>query len=175
MAEGSPKPFRFVPVSPETVKIPHLPPPEAPEEAYADAPVRAETHGLRSFLYRTFMLPLVGLGFFVPSEIPAPPPGQIVQIAPGNPQKAAESQHLDALIRAHRTGQGSADPENVSRGESLAKAIEAVSEIPEKVEDQEDAIRSALDIYATLESKRGKKHEDIAESIKKIREWQSLE
>lgn len=174
MTESSPKPLRFVPVSQQLVKVPYLPPPEIPEEEYADTPAPVETHRLRSFLYRTFMLPLVGLGFFVPSEIPAPPPGQIVQIAPSNPQKAAESQHLDALIRAHQTGLGNADPENVNQGESLAKAIEAVAEIPEKVSDHEDAIRSALDVYATLESKRGKKSEDIAEGLKKIREWQSL-
>jgi hypothetical protein len=75
-------------------------------------------------------------------------------------------------VRAHQSGLG--DPEHILRGESLARAIEAVAEIPEKVSDKEEAIRSVLDAYATLESERGKNSEDVAEGLKKIREWQSL-
>src|SRR4029077_7244578 len=123
------------------------------------------------------MLPLVGMGFFVPvPEIPALPPGQIVQIAPSDTRKAAESQSLDAQIRAHQSGLlGPVDPDLILRGGNLAKAIEAVAEVPEKVADKEDAIRSVLDAYATLETERGKTDEDVAEGLKKIREWQSLE
>jgi hypothetical protein len=164
---------KFSPLDPRKVTISHLPPPDDPEELQAQAPLHEQKHGLKNFLYRTFMLPLVGLGFFVPvPEIPAPPPGQIVQMAPSSTQKAADTQRLDALVRAHQSGLG--DPEHILRGESLARAIEAVAEIPEKVSDKEEAIRSVLDAYATLESERGKNGEDVAEGLKKIREWQSL-
>jgi hypothetical protein len=133
-----------------------------------------EKHGLRSFLYRTFMLPLVGMGFFVtaPEMVEPLPAGPIVQIMPGGRQKAEETQKLDALIRAHQSGLP--DPEHALRGESLARAIEAVAEIPEKVADKDDAIRSVLDAYANLEAERGKTDEDVAEGLKKIREWQNL-
>lgn len=165
---------KFSPLYPGKVTISHLPLTEDPEELHGQAPLHERKHGLKNFLYRTFMLPLVGLGFFVPvPEIPAAPPGQIVQMAPSGSQKAVETQRLDALVRAHQSGLG--DPEHVIRGESLARAIEAIAEIPETVSDKEDAIRSVLDAYATLESERGKNDEDIAEGLKKIREWQSLE
>jgi hypothetical protein len=168
---------RFAPTQPRKVRISHLPPPEDPEDLHPEAPLHESPHRLRNFLYRTFMIPLVGMGFFVPvPELPALPPGQIVQIAPSDTRKAAESQSLDALIRAHQSGLqlGPGDPDHVIRGESLARAIEAVADIPEKVADKEDAIRSVLDAYATLETERGKTGEDVAEGLKKIREWQSL-
>ncbi|HEY0554956.1 MAG TPA: hypothetical protein VGG20_11865 [Thermoanaerobaculia bacterium] len=165
--------IRFSPLDPRKVSIPHLPLPEEPAEPYTGAPPHEPAHSLRNFLYRTFMLPLIGLGFFVPAaEIPAALPGQVVQVAPSNTRKAAESQSLDALIRAHQSGLG--DPDHPIRGESLARAIETVAEIPEKVEDKEDAIRSVLDAYATLETERGKTDEGVKDGLKKIREWQSL-
>lgn len=136
-----------------------------------EEPEREHRH--HSLLYRAFLLGVLGL-FGTPLTLSMPPvlaqPTEVSVAQVWSPRDDEDLLGLSHQVSSLETGRG--DPEAIAKRESFLEALK-IFEIAES-KHIGDAAEFVIDAYIHLERKRGKKDGEIAEDVRRMREWLNL-